>query len=48
MKYTPLGFKKPEMTDYVDIGDLNFNADLYDSTIGAIITMLDAINGVVI
>jgi hypothetical protein len=55
MEYTPMGFRKPEHTDFVDIGDLNFNVDLFDdeladlaAEVGAIIPVLDAINGEVI
>lgn len=51
MEYTPFGFKKPELSDYVNIGDLNDNADMFDAIaaeIGAIIPILDAINGEVI
>ncbi len=55
MEYTPMGFRKPEHTDFVDIGDLNFNADLFDdeladlaAEVGSIIPVLDAINGEVI
>lgn len=55
MQYTALGFKKPEYTDYVDIEDLNFNAELFDEMIteineevGNASALLDILNGEVI
>lgn len=51
MQYTSFGFKKPELTDYVNIDDLNDNVDMFDAMaaeMGAIIPVLDAINGEVI
>ncbi|MGI6751075.1 MAG: hypothetical protein ACOX4U_00420 [Anaerovoracaceae bacterium] len=34
MKYTTfIGLKKPELTDYVDIADINYNMDIIDSEV---------------